>query len=53
MPQGGRAEAIPITILASGSEGVIIKEDIFRVIKANSDILLRLKAGYPIKVIGG
>jgi len=53
VPQGSRAEALPITILASGSEGVIIKEDIFRVIKANSDILLRLKAGYPIKVIGG
>ncbi|MEO1959033.1 MAG: efflux RND transporter periplasmic adaptor subunit [Nautiliaceae bacterium] len=39
-----------VHIIASGSEGIVIKEKIKRVIRANPDILLKIKAGYPIKV---
>ena len=47
IPQNNKALPKEITIIARGDKGVIIKENISKIIKANSDILLRLKAGYP------
>jgi multidrug efflux pump subunit AcrA (membrane-fusion protein) len=53
IPNGNQAQVKEITILAKGIEGVAIKEDINSpVIVAKPDILLRIKAGYPIKVKG-
>ena len=37
-------------IIASGSKGVVVSDEITRVVKANADILLKIKAGYPIRV---
>ena len=44
---------IKVTILAEGNEGVVIKEDLGNklILKANPDILLKIKAGYPVKVV--
>ena len=45
---------IEVTILAKGEEGVVIKEDLGNklILKANPDILLKIKAGYPVKIKG-
>ena len=45
---------IKVTILAEGNEGVVIKKDLKNklIIKANPDILLKIKAGYPVKIKG-
>ena len=45
---------IKVHILAQGSEGVVIKENLNNklILKANPDILLRVKAGYPVKIKG-
>ncbi len=43
---------IKITVLAQGNEGVVIKENINKpILKADPDILLKIKAGYPVKVV--
>ena len=43
---------IKVTVLAEGNEGVVIKENLNQpVLKANPDILLKIKAGYPIKAV--
>jgi multidrug efflux pump subunit AcrA (membrane-fusion protein) len=48
---GNRAKIKEVTILAKGSEGVAIKENINApVVTAEPDILLELKTGHPIKV---
>jgi len=48
---GNRAEPKEVTILAQGSEGVAVKENINSpVVVAEPDILLELKTGHPIKV---
>jgi RND family efflux transporter MFP subunit len=48
---GNRAIPKEVTILAKGSEGVAIKENIKTpVVVAEPDILLELKTGHPIKV---
>jgi len=52
IPQKNRAIAKQVTVISSGSKGIVIKENISKVIKANGDILLKIKAGYPIKVMG-
>ncbi|WP_024789273.1 efflux RND transporter periplasmic adaptor subunit [Lebetimonas sp. JH292] len=52
IPNGNKAEIQKVHILAKGTEGVAIKENISSsVIEAKPDILLRIKAGYPIKMV--
>jgi len=41
-----------VDVVATGSKGVVIKQKIKQILKANADILLKIKSGYPIKVIG-
>jgi hypothetical protein len=48
--EGKRVVVKEVHIIASGSEGVVIKEKVKKVIRANPDILLKIKSGYPIKV---
>jgi len=45
---------IPVHILANGNEGVVIKENLANklILQANPDILLKIKAGYPVKIKG-
>lgn len=51
IPKGKHAQIKEVHILAQGTEGVAIKENINSpVIISKPDILLRIKAGYPIKV---
>jgi multidrug efflux pump subunit AcrA (membrane-fusion protein) len=53
IPNGNHAQIKEVHILAQGTEGVAVKENINSpVIVAKPDILLRIKAGYPIKVKG-
>ncbi len=42
--------AVNVNVLASGEEGVAISNNIDSVIIASPDILLKIKAGYPVKV---
>ena len=44
---------IEVHILASGEEGVVIKENLKNklILKANPDILLKIKAGYPVRIV--
>ncbi|WP_024787047.1 efflux RND transporter periplasmic adaptor subunit [Lebetimonas sp. JH369] len=52
IPNGNKAEIQEVHILAQGTEGVAVKENINSpVIEAKPDILLRIKAGYPIKIV--
>ena len=39
-----------VHIVATGEEGVVISDNITSVIKANPDILLKIKAGHPITI---
>jgi len=51
IPEGTKAKIKEVHIIAQGTEGVAIKEKINSpVIEAKPDILLRIKAGYPIKI---
>jgi len=45
---------IKVHILAAGNEGVVIKENLANklILQANPDILLKIKAGYPVKIKG-
>ncbi len=43
-------KALEVNVLASGEEGVVIDKNVKNVITASPDILLKIKAGYPIKV---
>ena len=45
---------IKVTVLAEGNEGIVIKENLGNklILKANPDILLKIKAGYPVKIKG-
>jgi len=53
IPKNNTAEIKKVTVLAQGKNEVAIKEKITSpVIKAEADLLLRIKAGYPIKVKG-
>jgi len=44
---------IKVHIIATGNQGVVIKENLGNrlILQANPDILLKIKAGYPVKVI--
>ncbi|GAX87876.1 conserved hypothetical protein [Lebetimonas natsushimae] len=52
IPNGKHAQIKEVHILAKGTEGVAVKEKINSpVIISKPDILLRIKAGYPIKIM--
>ena len=42
---------IKADVLATGSEGVVIANNVNSVIEANPDILLKIKAGHPIRIV--
>jgi len=44
---------IKVNILATGEEGVVVKNNLPQIIKANPDILLKIKAGHPITIENG
>ena len=46
---------IKVHILANGNEGVVIKENLANklILQANPDILLKIKAGYPVRIENG
>jgi hypothetical protein len=47
----GKIKITPVKIIATGKKGVIIDKNITsKVVMAKPDILLRIKAGYPVKV---
>ena len=41
---------IKVNVLATGEEGVVVENNLPQIIEANPDILLKIKAGHPIKV---
>ncbi|WP_456450992.1 efflux RND transporter periplasmic adaptor subunit [Hydrogenimonas sp.] len=52
----GRARAVPVTPVASGEEGIVVKESGLAgkpVVVAKPDILLKLLGGVPVKVLDG
>ncbi len=53
VPDGNKPRPVPVTIVASGSEGMVVKGlDADKVIVAKPDILLKLLAGVAIHVQG-
>jgi len=51
--ENGRAVQTPVTVMARGSEGVVVAEklDAKTVLTAKPDILLRLATGAPVKIM--
>ncbi len=45
-----KGNPIKIDILATGQEGAVVKQALPKILIANPDILLKIKAGYPVKV---
>jgi len=43
-------DSMKVDILSTGKEGVVVQNHLPKIIEANPDILLKIKAGYPIKV---
>jgi len=53
IPDGGTTRPIPVKIVASGTEGVVVEGlTAGKVVTAKPDILLKLLAGVPVKVEG-
>ena len=44
---------IKINILATGKQGVVVSNILPEIIEANPDLLLKIKAGYPVKIVNG
>jgi len=53
--EGNRAVALPVHILQSGEQGVVVSDNLDgkKIVKAKPDILLKLTAGYRLKTIKG
>ena len=50
--KNGKATAKEVHILQSGKEGVVIKEPLeAKILVSKPDILLKIKGGYPVKII--
>jgi len=45
-----RGNPIKVNIIATGQEGVVVKNNLPQIIEANPDILLKIKAGHPITI---
>jgi len=41
---------IKVNVIATGEEGVVVENNLPQILQANPDILLKIKAGHPIKV---
>ena len=41
---------IKVNILATGEQGVVVSNNLPRILVANPDLLLKIKAGYPVKI---
>jgi len=53
VPEGEATRPVPVTVVASGTEGVVVEGlTAEKVITAKPDILLKLLAGVPVKVEG-
>jgi len=46
-----KGNPIKVNILASGDEGVVVSNNLPKILEANPDILLKINAGHPIKVV--
>ena len=41
---------IKVNVLATGNEGVVVSNNLPEIIEADPDLLLKIKAGYPVKI---
>jgi len=45
-----KGNPIKVNVLASGDEGVVVSNNLPKIIEANPDILLKINAGHPIRI---
>ena len=44
---------IKVNVLASGDQGIVVSNNLPEIIEADPDLLLKIKAGYPVKIVNG